>query len=159
MKMLKRRYPTMRVRGLRTIVLAFGIMTFWNSDIVAQGGWRGWDIHMKDGTVLEANPLGMNEAGRFTRGMDPKQTGIERSKVSYLAIGRRQLPPLPDGDLKKDMVVLEDGTQTFGLVTFRDLKFSEGTVIQNGKEISTEKIIYIRFAQPKKKTTKQKSES
>ena len=142
----------MRTRGFWITVVALGVITFCHSAATAQGGWRGWDIHMADGTVLEANPLGMNEAGRFTRGMDPKQPGIERSKISYLAIGRRQLPPLPEGDLKKDMVVLEDGTKTFGAVTFRDLKFSEGTVIQNGKEISTEKIIYIRFAQTKKKT-------
>ena len=141
------------------IAVAVGIVTLCYANALAQGGWRGWDIHMVDGTVLEANPLGMNEAGRFTRGMDPKQPGIERSKISYLAIGRRQLPPLPEGDLKQDMVVLEDGTKTFGAVTFRDLKFSEGTVIQNGKEISTERIIYIRFAQPKKKRTKQKSGS
>ena len=149
----------MRAKRMWMIVVAVGIVTICYANGLAQGGWRGWDIHMVDGTVLEANPLGMNEAGRFTRGMDPKQPGIERSKISYLAIGRRQLPPLPEGDLKQDMVVLEDGTKTFGAVTFRDLKFSEGTVIQNGKEISTEKIIYIRFAQPKKKRTKQKSGS
>jgi hypothetical protein len=139
--------------------IAIGIMTFCYSSVLAQGGWRGWDIHMADGTVLEANPLGMNEAGRFTRGMDPKQPGIERSKISYLSIGRRELPPLPEGDFKDDMVVLEDGTKTFGAVTFRDLQFSEGRVIQNGKEILTEKIIYIKFAQPKKKKTKQRSGS
>ena len=149
----------MRARRLWITLVAIGIVTFCHSVVLAQGGWRGWDIHMVDGTVLEANPLGMNEAGRFTRGMDPKQTGIERSKISYLAIGRRELPPLPEGDLKQDMVVLEDGTKTFGAVTFRDLKFSEGTIIQNGKEISTANIIYIRFAQPKKKRTKQKSGS
>ena len=149
----------MRVRQICLMAVAVGIVTICYSNALAQGGWRGWDIHMVDGTVLEANPLGMNEAGRFTRSMDPKQTGIERSVISYLAIGRRQLPPLPEGDLKQDMVVLEDGTKTFGAVTFRDLKFSEGTIIQNGKEISTEKIIYIRFAQPKKKRTKQKTGS
>ena len=141
----------MRAKRPRVILIAIGIAMFYCSTAYAQGGWRGWDIHMIDGTVLEANPLGMNEAGRFTRGMDPKQPGIERSKISYLSIGRRELPPLPEGDLKKDMVVLEDGTKTFGAVTFRDLKFSEGTVIQNGKEISTGKIIFIRFAQPKKR--------
>ena len=136
--------------------VVIGVAAFCHSTISAQGGWRGWDIHLLDGTQLEANPLGMNEDGRFTRGMDPKQAGIERSKISYLSIGRRQLPPLPEGDFKEDMVVLEDGTRTLGAVKFRDLKFSEGTVIQNGKEISTEKIIYIKFAQPKKKKTKQK---
>ena len=119
--------------------------------VSAQGGWRGWNIHMLDGTVLEANPLGMNEAGRFTRGMG-EQPGIERSKISYLAIGRRtDLPSAPEGEFDKDLVVLLDGTRTFGDVKFRDLKFSEGTILQNGKEISTENIAYIKFAQQKKK--------
>lgn len=112
---------------------------------------------MVDGTVIEGNPLQINEAGLFTRNMDPKQPGIERSKISYLAIGRKQLPPLPESDSKQDMVVLEDGTKTFGPVTFKELKFSEGTIIQNGKEISTEKIIYIKFAPTKKRMPRQKS--
>jgi hypothetical protein len=148
----------MRTRRIWRTFFAVGIVAFCHFTAQAQGGWRGWNIHLLDGTVLEANPLGMNEAGRFTRGMDAKQPGIERSKISYLEIGRRQdLPALPAGDNKDDMVVLENGTSTFGAVTFKDLKFSEGTVIQNGKEISTENIIYIKFAQPKKKKTKQKS--
>jgi hypothetical protein len=149
----------MKSRRLWLTVVALGFAAMCQSTALAQGGWRGWDIHMADGTVLEANPLGMNEAGRFTRSMDPKQEGIERSKISYLSIGRRELPPLPEGKFKEDIVILEDGTRTFGAVTFRDLKFSEGIVIQNGKEISTEKIIYIKFAPPKKKTTKSKAGS
>jgi len=149
----------MKSRRLWLTVVALGFAAMCQSTALAQGGWRGWNIHLLDGTQLEANPLGMNEAGRFTRGMDPKQPGIERSKVSYLEIGRRELPPLPEGKFKEDMVVLEDGTRSFGAVTFRDLKFSEGIVIQNGKEITTGKIIYIKFAPPKKKTTKSKAGS
>ena len=144
----------MNTRRLSILMAVLGSVAFFQATALAQGGWRGWEIHMADGTVLVANPLGMNEAGRFTRGMDTKQEGIDRSKIAYLSIGRRELPPLPQDNPKQDMVVLEDGTKTFGGVTFRDLKFSEGIVIQNGKEISTEKIIFIRFAQPKKKKTK-----
>ena len=136
--------------------MALGFTAMYQSTALAQGNWRAWNIHLLDGTRIEANPLGMNEAGRFIRGMDLKQEGIERSKVSYLSIDRRELPPLPVGSFKEDMVVLEDGTRTFGAVTFRNLLFSEGIVIQNGKETSTEKVIYIKFAQPKKKTTKSK---
>jgi len=116
----------------------------------AQGGWRQWHLFMRDGSQLEANPLGMNEAGRFTRGMG-KQPGIDRSKIAYMSVNRNELPPLPEGDLAQDMVVLVDGTRTTGLVKFRDLKFSEGIVMQNGKEIRTENIAHIKFAKPKKK--------
>jgi hypothetical protein len=143
----------MKTRRLWIIFVALGILVLYNSTIFAQGGWRQWNIHLNDGTQLEANPLAINEAGHFTRSMDPKEMGIERSKISYLALARRELPPLPTGNFKEDMVVLEDGTRTFGAVTFRGLKFSEGIVIQNSKEISTEKIIYIKFAQPRKKRT------
>ena len=143
------------MRYLYVSVVVFAAFAAFALPASAQGGWRGWNIHLLDGTTLEANPLGMNEAGRFTRGMG-EQPGIERSKISYLSIGRRELPPLPEGVFKEDMVVMLDGTYTLGAVKFRDLKFSEGTILQNGKEISTENIAYIKFAQPKKKKTTQK---
>jgi hypothetical protein len=77
--------------------------------------------------------------------------GTDRSKISYIAIIANDLPPLPTETIKQDLAVLLDGTKTLGAVTFRDLAFSEGTVLQNGKEISTENIAYIKFAPPKKK--------
>ena len=131
-------------------LLGLFALAAFHSSASAQGGWRQWDVYLRDGTQLEANPLGMNAAGRFTRGMG-EQPGIERAKISYLAISRNELPPLPEGEFDKDMVVLLDGTRSFGAVAFRDLKFSEGIVLQNGKEISTEKIAYIKFATAKKK--------
>lgn len=116
----------------------------------AQGGWRQWNIYLIDGTRLFATPLGMNEKGRFTHYMGDKE-GTERSKISYIAIVAEDLPPVPAEKIKQDLVVTRDGTRTLGPVAFRDLRFSEGTVIQNGKEISTENIAYIKFAPPKKK--------
>jgi hypothetical protein len=116
----------------------------------AQGGWRQWDIVFRDGTRIEANPLGMNHAGHFTRGMG-KEPGFERSKISYIAAGRRELPPLPGGTTGKDRVVMLDGSVTTGAVTFRKLEFSEGTIVQNGKEMTLENVAFIIFAIPKKK--------
>lgn len=111
---------------------------------------------MRDGTQVEANPLGVNERGELTRGVGATK-GIDRSKISYMSVSRRELPPLPEGDFALDMVVLVDGTRTLGPVMFRDFKFSEGTVLQNGKEIRTENIAYIKFAKPKR-TVKKKPE-
>ena len=119
----------------------------------AQGGWRQWDIYLVDGSKLLGTPLAINEKGRFTHAMGDKE-GIERSKISYIAIRERDLPPAPEGSVKQDLVVLRDGTKSFGVITFRNFKFSEGTVIQNGKEISTEKVAYIKFAQPKRSVKK-----
>ena len=132
------------------LVLMLIALAVFCADSSAQGGWRQWRVHLLDGTELEANPLGMNEAGRFTRGMG-EQAGIERSEISYLAISRRELPPMPKTDLNKDMVVMIDGRYTLGKFRFREFKFSEGVVLQNGNEITTENIAYIRFARPKKK--------
>ena len=79
------------------------------------------------------------------------RTDTGRSRILCIDIIANDLPPLPTEKVKQDLVVLLDGTKSFGAVSFRDLKFSEGTVLQNGKEISTEKIAYIKFAPPKKK--------
>lgn len=128
------------------LVLALGLV----ASASAQGGWRQWNIYLTDGTQLLATPLGMREDGRFTHYMGDKE-GTDRSKISYIAIIARDLPPVPTEKIKKDLVVLLDGTKSFGAVTFRNLQFSEGTVLQNGKEISTETIAYIKFAPPKKK--------
>jgi hypothetical protein len=136
-------------------VIALVALFFLHTAVSAQGGWRQWRVHLIDGTELEANPLGMNEAGQFTRGMGA-QTGIDRSKISYLAISRQELPALPKEEPKQDTVILLDGSQTVGPVKFRDFKFSEGVILQNGKEIKTENVAYIRFAQPKKKRSAKK---
>jgi hypothetical protein len=134
-----------------TSALLFVAFTVLATSVSAQGGWRQWTLFMRDGTQLEGNPLGVNASGQFTRGVGAKE-GIDRSKVSYMSVSRRELPPLPQGDVEQDMVGLIDGTRTLGPVKFRDFVFSEGTVLQNGKEIKTENIAYIKFAKPKKKT-------
>jgi len=138
------------VKHVFAVILVFAGLGILHAPASAQGGWRQWNVFMRDGTRIEANPLGMNEAGQFTRGMG-KEPGIERSQISYLSISRTELPPLPGGVFDQDLVVQVDGTRSLGAVAFRGLKFSEGTVLQNGKEISTEKIAYIKFAAPKKK--------
>jgi hypothetical protein len=132
------------------LFVAFAVLA---SSASAQGGWRQWDIYLLDGSKLLGTPLGINEKGRFTQAMGDKD-GIERSKISYLAIIERELPPAPEGSVKQDLVVLRDGTKSYGPVSFRDFRFSEGTVLQNGKEISTEKIAYIKFANPKRTVQK-----
>ena len=136
-----------------TSALLFVALAVLSSSATAQGGWRQWDIYLVDGTKLLGTPLAINEKGRFTNAMGDKE-GIERSKISYLAVIERDLPPAPEGRVKQDLVVLRDGSKSFGAVTFRDFKFSEGTVLQNGKEISTVNIAYIKFAKPKRTVQK-----
>ena len=116
----------------------------------AQGGWRQWEIHMRDGSTLEANPLGMRD-GRLTRSMSENEIGSEREKIAYIAAGRRELPPLLKGKFKKDLIVMLDGTRSSGKITFKEIKFSEGTITQNGKDMTLKNVAYIFFAEPRKK--------
>jgi hypothetical protein len=140
----------MSTKRILMLLLALCTAASVHHQASAQGGWRQWDIYMLDGSRVEANPLGMRDDGRFTRSMG-NEPGFERSKISYLAAGRRTLPPLPEGEFKQDLVVMMDGSRTQGAVTFRSLKFSEGTILQNGKEMTLENVAYIKFAHPQKK--------
>ena len=124
-------------------------------DVSAQGGWRQWEIHFLDGTTVEANPLQMGKDGRFTRSMDPKEAGFVRSKIDYLAASTKQLPPAPTGKFKQDLVVMLDGKRSFGAVTFREVKFSEGKIVQNRKEMTLKNVAYIKFAH--RKSTQKKT--
>ena len=137
----------MRLARLMAVsVLTLTLVTIFNSQVSAQGGWRQWQIKFLDGTSVEASPLQMRADGKFTRSMDPKEPGFDRSKISYFAIVARDLPPVPEGSFKKDLVVMMDGTRSFGAVKFLELRFSEGKILQNGKEMSLEKVAYIKFA-------------
>ena len=140
----------------RACIALFGlaVMLFACGRSSAQGGWRQWEIYLVDGTSVQASPLQLRADGRFTRSMDPKEAGFDRSKINYLAANTKQLPPAPTGKYKQDLVVMLDGKQTFGKVIFKSLKFSEGAIIQNGKEMTLENVAYIKFAHPKSKPKK-----
>src|SRR3954451_14279914 len=132
------------------------VIVCFQADVSAQGGWRQWDIIMLDGTSQYASPLQMRADGRFTRSMDPNEPGFERSKIDYLAARATALPTAPTAAVKKDLVVMLDGTRTLGTVTFKSVKFSEGTIVQNGKELSLENVAYIKFAHSKQAKPKKK---
>lgn len=138
-----------KVRILWLLLAAAWIGVF-HSQVPAQGGWRQWDIHLADGTTVQANPLGLKN-GRFTRSMDDKEPGIARSKISYISAVANSLPALPAGKFRKDLIVMLDGTRSLGTVTFKEIRFSEGTIIQNGKELTLENVAYIKFARIPKK--------
>jgi hypothetical protein len=140
-----------------TLSFAFICVFLLQAQASAQGGWRQWEIYFLDGTKVEANPLQMTKDGRFRRSMDPKEAGFSRSKIDYLAASTKQLPPAPAGKYTRDLIVTLDGKRTFGMVVFKDLKFSEGKVVQNGKEMSLENVAYIKFAQLKPKITKKRT--
>jgi len=138
----------------RILLFSFAIiyMGLFQSNVSAQGGWRQWDIHLVDGSRVQASPLQLSKDGRFTRSMSDKEVGIERSKISYIAAVTNNLPPLPKGKFKKDLIVMLDGGRSLGAVTVREIRFSEGIILQNGKELTLENVAYIIFARSIKKS-------
>jgi hypothetical protein len=85
--------------------------------------------------------------------MDPKEAGFARSKIDYLAAIKDQLPPLPTGRFKQDLIVFLGGKRSLGKATFKSLKFSEGVIVQNQKELGLENIAFIMFAHSVAKKT------
>jgi hypothetical protein len=119
----------------------------------AQGGWRQWDIYLRDGTHVEANPLGAPDDTVLATSVGGN--GIHRGLIDYIAaqtvklqtpLRNAALPPLPKAHCRLDVVVRLDGTHTYGRVTLENVRFSEGTIVQNGTEIALADVAYIRFA-------------
>lgn len=119
----------------------------------AQGGWRQWDIYLRDGTHVEANPLGAPDDTLLATSVGGN--GIRRGLIDYIAaqtvklqtpLRNAALPPLPKAHCRRDVVVRLDGTRTYGRVTLENVRFSEGTIVQNGTEIALADVAYIRFA-------------
>ena len=140
----------MNKKRLRIMLFSVSIGLLACLPAAAQGGWRQWDIHLFDGSMVQANPLGLRD-GRFTRSMSKDEKGIERTEISHISAVTRSLPPAPTGKSKRDLIILLDGTRSLGSVAFKEIKFSEGTIVQNGKDMPLENVAYIIFARRKKK--------
>ena len=126
----------------------------------AQGGWAQWDVTLRDGTRVEANPLGAPDSEHFSvsvGGFEGKDVTILRALVDYIAaqttVGSRRepipgakLPALPEARACEDVLVRRDGRRTTGHVTFTRLQYSAGAVKQRGVDIDLEDVAYIRFA-------------
>jgi hypothetical protein len=121
-----------------------------------QGGWRQWDVYMRDGTKRLGTPLTVTDGKvSFGIGSDAHPAEkIELSRVDYIAVLARDLPPAPTEEVEQDTVILTDGTRSAGPITALDVKFSEGTFIQNEKKLTLKDVAYIKFAKPKKDSKK-----
>jgi hypothetical protein len=130
--------------------------------LAAQGGWRAWDLVMRDGTRVEANPLGAPDDAHLAisvGGMEGHGRTIARRRVALVAaqttVGPRRepvpgdtLPPRPRGRACADVIVRRDGRKTTGHVSLTRVRYSTGVVTQRGVEISLDSIAYIQFANP-----------
>lgn len=126
----------------------------------AQGGWRQWDIHLRDGRRVEANPLGAPDDDHIAisvGGMVRHDLTFTRSQIDYIAaqvtmgpdrepLVGMSLPPKPTGRACEDLIVYRDGRRTTGRVTFTRIAYSEGVVRQGDDEVDLQDVAYIKFA-------------
>lgn len=134
------------------ILIALCLAALFELNVMAQGGWRQWDIYLRDGSKIEANPLGLTGDGRLSHSLKSDASpgeGIERSKIDYISARLRSLPPPPTGDVEQDLIVMLDGQRFFGHVTLKKIRFSEGIIVQNNVEMDLKDVAYIKFVNPK----------
>jgi len=120
----------------------------------AQGGWPQWDVVLRDGRRVEANPLGAPDDAHVAisvGGMEGHDTTIARARVAYLAARPAPgttLPPRPAGRACEDAVVRLDGRRTIGRVTLARVAYSQGVVRQRGADVDLRDVAYLTFARP-----------
>ena len=145
--------------GTRLLVAAVLCATFVRG-AAAQGGWRQWDIQLRDGKRVVANPLGAPDDAHISvsvGGFEGHDSTIARSRIDYMAaqttvdpnrvpVSGTALPPLPTRRSCDDVVVRRDGQRTTGRVTLARIQYSEGIVKQGGAEINLADVAYIKFA-------------
>ena len=118
----------------------------------AQGGWRQWEVRLRDGTRLEANPLGAPNDGHLSLSVgayDQREHRIARSLVRVIAaqpLPGDSLPALPAVAPCEDAIVRRDGTTTIGRITLARVRWSEGVVEQRGDTVDLRDVAYLVFA-------------
>jgi hypothetical protein len=118
----------------------------------AQGGWRQWEVRLRDGRRLEANPLGAPDDGHLSLSVaayERREQRIARAAVRVVAalpVSGDSLPPIPEAALCEDVIVRRDGTSTIGRITLARVRWSEGAVTQRGDTVDLRDVAYIVFA-------------
>ena len=147
-----------RFRGVE-LLAAISLCTALPLPLAAQGGWRSWDLVMRDGTRVEANPLGAPDDAHLAisvGGMEGHGRTIARRHIALVAAQtttgpRREpipgdtVPSRPTGHRCEDLIVRRDGRKTTGHVFLTRIRYSEGVVTLRGVEIGLDSIAYIRF--------------
>jgi hypothetical protein len=118
----------------------------------AQGGWRQWEVRLRDGSRLEANPLGAPDDGHLSLSVgayERREHRIARALVQVVAARPRpgeSLPAVPAVGLCEDAIVLRDGTTTMGPISLARVRWSEGVVVQRGDTVDLRHVAYLVFA-------------
>ena len=161
----------MRLRIMSMVIAAFCLVLCCEVTASAQGGWDVWTVYLRDGTRIDAAPVwSLNEkvlkygmSGEVGEGKQLQSSQIVAMSRNVAA--RRSMktdpsgnapPELPQGDVAKDLVIMDDGRQASGTVLIRASKDESGKIkhfspvlVQNGVETDLRKVEHIKFAKPK----------
>ena len=157
----------MRLRIISMFVAAFCLVLCCEVTSLAQGGWDVWTVYLRDGSRIEAAPVwSLNEkvlkygmSGEVGEGKQLQRSQIvamSRNVAARRSSGNAP-PELPQGDVEKDLVIMEDGQQASGIVLIRASKNESGQIqhfapvlVQNGVETDLRKVEHIKLAKPKR---------
>lgn len=162
----------MRLRTMSMVIAALCLVLCCEVTSLAQGGWDVWTIYLRDGTRIDAAPVwSLNEkvlkygmSGEVGEGKQLQRSQIvsmsrnvnARRSLQTDAAGKAP-PELPEGEVAKDLVIMDDGRQVSGIVLIRADKDESGTIqhyspvlVQNGVETDLKKVEHIKFAKPKR---------
>ena len=141
------RFDNLISLSLRTAALCAGVA----SASSAQGGWRQWEVRLRDGRRLEANPLGAPDDAHLSLSVgayDGRGGRIARSLVDVVAAlpAPDSLSAAPVVASCEDAVVRRDGTTTVGRITLARVRWSEGAVVQRGDTVDLRDVAFLIFA-------------
>jgi len=156
-----------RSKKLPLIIAAFCCGLFCEMTAMAQGGWDVWSVYLRDGTRIDAAPVWSLDQNVLKYGMSGKVgegKSLKRSLIRSMSrnLGTRatntNLPESPvTSDVKKDLVVMDDGRKVSGTVLIRASKDKSGEIqyyapvlVQNGVETDLKKVDHIQLAKPKR---------
>jgi hypothetical protein len=149
-----------RTRGAKPIavpLLVVALCAGLASASPGQGGWRQWEVRLRDGRRLEANPLGAPDDAHLSLsvGAYEGRGRLARSLVRVVAALPLpdSLPAAPAVTSCEDAIVRRDGTTTLGRITLARVRWSEGVVVQRGDTVDLRDVAYLVFAAPRPSTT------
>jgi len=126
----------------------------------AQGGWRQWDVRLRDGRRLQANPLGAPDDGHLSLSVgayERREQRIARALVRVVAaqpLAADSLPAVPVVAVCDDAIVRRNGKTTLGRITLARVRWSEGVVVQRGDTVDLRDVAYLVFGVRDSESTK-----
>jgi hypothetical protein len=130
-----------------------------------------WTVYLRDGTRIEAAPVWSLNEKVLKYGMSGELgEGKQLPRSQIVAMSRnvaarrstksdpsgKSEPELPQGDVEKDLVIMDDGSQVSGAVLIRASKNKSGelqhyspVLVQKDVETDLRKVEHIKFAKPK----------